>query len=589
MTSSLPNKLFDGQTGFPTPNAPPEENGCRVFRIPSDEEWFALFMNAALRLTYEWAWYKNGTMTQAEAAAAWSDIIERAYDVSLTGECAEDVPAPYWDTETGDDADDTMDVLDQIWYGEIVTTTTLIMAEDVTLSFLDNLGIWLIAGFIAYAGQPAAAIAFVPIARRFVLYFKKSPTGAIVNILADFLHIADIDTYGVEDEVGTLLVTMPEDATTLYVVQADESNPSAGDSPNMNIIRSRLSEDNFSNPAYRYNVDCDCIQFSPDGGTTWNDAPGADMRHADAFRMPARGGSDIQCSAAANAECWLQTYIENVITLLEEGAIVVAVVNKLLQFVELIFAETGGELLNLILAVSGTIFDIGGGALAAAFTSDQWPILLCAIYCNMAGDGQVSAARLATMKAQVTANMNTTAALVVNLLLDTQGEVGVSNAGAIGEETADCSDCGCAWCRTYLSGDGLGDWIVPYDILGNAGGTYSSLLDQIVGTSINEENNVWASAYLSGALRVTEISVSFTFVNEGGSGSDTSSLNIFLDGVRHFTTYTGGTGSSSYTWTGDETVTTSIGFLMTAQVAMHVTCIELRGFETPPASGRDCS
>jgi len=589
MTSSLPNKLFDGQTGFPTPNAPPDLIGCRVFAIPSDEEWFALFMAAVERLTQEWAWYKNGTMTQAEAAAAWSDIIDRAYEVSLTGQCGETVPTPYWDEGTADDADDTEDVLMQVWYGQIVTTSSLLMSEDVELSFLDNVGIWLIAGFIAYAGMPAAAIAFVPVARRFVLYFKMSPTGAIVNILADFLHIADIDTYGVEDEIGTVLVTMPEDATTLYVVQADESNPAAGDSPAMSVIRSRLSEDAFSNPAYRYDAECDCIQYSPDGGTTWNDAPGADMRHADAFRLPPRGGSDIQCSAAANAECWLQTYIESVIDLLTEGAIIVAVVNKLLYFIELIFGEVGGELLNLVLTVAGTIFDFGSAGLSAAFTSDQWPILLCAIYCNMDTSGKVTAARLTLMEAQITANMNTTAALVVNLLLSLQGEVGISNAGAIGEETADCSDCGCAWCRTYLSGDGLGDWVVPYDILGHAGGTYNSGLDVIDGTVINDQNNEWASAYLLGAFRYTEISISFDYVNEGGEGSDTSSLNIFLDGVRHFTTYTGGTGSSSYTWTGDQTTTTSIGFLITGQVSVKITCIEIRGFDDAPTSGRDCS
>lgn len=589
MTSSLPNKEFDGQKGYPTPNAPPDENGCRVFSIPSDEEWFALFMAAALTLTYEWAWYKNGTMTQAEAAAAWSGIIDRAYAVSLTGECAETVPIPYWDEASGDDADDTMDVLDQIWYGQIVALPSILRTEDAELTFLDNLGIWLIAGFIAYAGLPAAAIAFVPVARKFVLYFKTTPTGAIVEILADFLHIADIDTYGVEDGVASLLVTMPDDATTLYVVQADESNPLAGDTPTISVIRSRLSEDAFAPPQYRYNSDCDCIQYSPDGGTTWNDATGADMRHADTFRLPARGGSDIQCSAAANAECWLEEYIRSVIALLTEGAIVVAVINKLLTFVELIFGEVGGELLNLVLTVAGAIFDVGSAGLSAAFTDDQWPLLLCAIYCNMDTSGQVSAARFVTLKAQVTANMNTTAALVINLLLDTQGEVGVSNAGAIGAETADCSDCGCAWCRTYLGGDGLGGWIVPYDILGHAAGIYNSGTDQIDGTSINDQNNVWASAYLAGVLRVTEISISFDYVNEGGEGSDVSSLNIFLDGVRHFTTYTGGIASSSYTWTGDETIASTIGFLMTAQVAMHVTCIEIRGFDEPPASGRDCS
>lgn len=580
-----PGKNALGLTGFPTPDSAADTPAYLLFLF-QDPTWSQWLLGALENLVYEYNWYKSGNLETWEASEAFRLIIQQA-PLNLLPLTA---PTPYWDETSADDTDDELPRDTQPWYGEIVASPGFVAEDTPSLTFLDNLGIWLIAGFIAYAGKPEAAIAFVPIAKRFTLAFKQSNLGGVVRALIDFAPVAEIDTYGVTDGVASLSIVMPDDDDphTLYVELTDQ-NPHDIETPSITVIRKKLSEDDIGNPAYRYNSDCDCIQFSPDGGTTWTDTPGADMRHADPFRLPPRGGTDIQCSAAANAECWLQTFIEQVTTLLEAGAVIVAVINKLLQFVELIFAETGGELLNLILAVAGSIFDIGGGALAAAFTSDQWPILLCAIYCNMDTSGQVSAARFATMQAQVTANMNTTAALVVNLLLSTQGEVGVSNAGAMGEETADCSDCGCAWCRTYLGGDGLGDWVVPYDILGHAGGSYNGGTDQIDGTSINDQNNVWASAYLSGALRVTEISVSFDYVNEGGEGSDTSSLNIFLDGVRHFTTYTGGTGSSSYTWTGDETVTTNIGFMMSAQVAMHVTCIEIRGFDTPPASGRDCS
>lgn len=148
--------------------------------------------------------------------------------------------------------------------------------------------------------------------------------------------------------------------------------------------------------------------------------------------------------------------------------------------------------------------------------------------------------------------------------------------------------CTCAWCRTYLGGDGLGDWIVPYDILGHAAGEYNSGTDKIDGTVINDQNNVWASAYHTGITHITEISVSFDYVNEGGDGSDVSSMNTFIDGVRNFGTFTGGTGSSSFTWTGSEDVSSSVGVMVTSQVAVHITCIEIKGTGTAPSDGRAC-
>jgi len=448
MSSSPPNKLFDGQTGFPTPNAPPEEIGCRVFSIPSDEEWFALFMAAAERLTYEWAWFQNGTMTPSEAAAAWNDIIDQAVETSLTGECSDTVPAPYWDLSSGDDADDTAPVLEQIWYGEIVTSSALIRAEVDELSFKDNLGIWLIAGFIAYAGQPAAAIAFVPIAKRFVLAFQQHSLGGVVRVLVDFLHLADIDTYGVEDKVLNLSVMMPDDEEehTIYV-EMSEDNPHGIDGRGIRVIRKRLSEDEYSNPAYRYDEACACVQYSPDGGMTWIDAPESDPRHATRYALPLPGGGGQPCDAAANMVKWLHDFIDGAEEVFALGGIAVTMVNFLFTFTELIFPPTG--LVQLIVDVAGTIFGVGETALTAAFTSTEYDLLLCIFACRIEPSGAVTAGDLALIQGDVSFQLNTTAALVVNALLSLQGEVGLQNAGAIGTETGDCSACECEHCHEW--------------------------------------------------------------------------------------------------------------------------------------------
>lgn len=217
----------------------------------------------------------------------------------------------------------------------------------------------------------------------------------------------------------------------------------------MKIIRGRLSPSDVSNAAYRYNPDCDCVQYSPNGGATWNDAPEADPRHANAFRLPARTGTDRNCNAAANMVSWLKGVIDECTRICGVGGVVVALVNKILDFAEVIFAEEGGILLTLIQAVAGTIFDVGYAALTANFTSHEYDLLLCIFYCRIGSDGQVSVDQFAQIQSDITAQLNTIAAIVVNLFLSLQGEVGLSNAGAQGNATADCSDCACEHCHEY--------------------------------------------------------------------------------------------------------------------------------------------
>jgi hypothetical protein len=105
------------------------------------------------------------------------------------------------------------------------------------------------------------------------------------------------------------------------------------------------------------------------------------------------------------------------------------------------------ELLAIISELAETISAIGGTALAAAFTSDQYDLLKCIFFCAIDSDGRVSVDALAIIEAQITSQLNTTAALITNAILFVQGEVGLSNAGSVGSETGDCDDCVC--CNTF--------------------------------------------------------------------------------------------------------------------------------------------
>lgn len=212
----------------------------------------------------------------------------------------------------------------------------------------------------------------------------------------------------------------------------------------MKLVRKRLSASEVIPSNLRYNSGTDTVQFSPDGGTTWVDSPSADPRHGDAFRLPARTGSDPQCDAAANMVKWLKDFIDMATEALGAGAEAFTLVNLAIPIYELI---SGGTLtlLGLITEVGEGLFSIGYTALLAAFTSDQYDLLQCIFYCNEGAGGSVSAEAMPDIAAQVTAQLNTTAGIVVNAILGLQGEVGLSNAGAIGSEVGDCSSCSCLW------------------------------------------------------------------------------------------------------------------------------------------------
>lgn len=565
-------------TGYPTPDYT-TESLCRSFNIPNSTLALGAFMGALWPLANPEAWQQYGDMTPEESAAMIQDIL---WSVMLAEDVCRIAETPYWDTAAN--VDDTLPAGSETWYGQIVALATL--RTDPELTFLDNLGIWLVAGFIAYAGLPGAAIAFVPVARRFVLYFKSSPTGAIVNILADFLHIADIDTYAVEDKIMTVLVTMPDDATTLYVEQAAESNPLAGDNPQIQVVRSELTEANFAPPNYRYNSDCDCVQYSPDGGITWNDAPQSDPRHASPFRLPIRGGDDKNCNAAANMVAWLKAVIDACIHICEVGGIVVALVNKILDFAEVIFAEEGGILLTLIQAIAGTIFDVGFTALTAAFTSGQYEKMLCIFYCNIDGDGQASPTQFAEIQTEITEQLNTVAATVTNLFLSLQGEVGLSNAGAQGTATADCSDCGCGWCYTFdftlsdggWSADSRGSGAI-YD---GAAGWGSQYADRITGTYIH--------LLLSSSAVVTHVQMTFNVIEP------TTNYVLFgrLDGDGGFTDVHSASGGGVVNWSGEATVN-ELGLQVgnctdcdSEEGASHITKATFRGTGTNPFGDNNC-
>jgi len=445
-------KFAPGLKGFPTPDTPADEDAYLLFLFP-DKTWAQYILGACKDLVVEYNWYLAGELETWEASEALRVIIQEApYNL-----VDRSVPAPYWDEDTADDADDTAPRDDQPWYGILI---------DDNLTWVENVGFWAITAFVAIAATPAAAIAFVPIARRFTVAVRQHNLGGIVKAFIDGAEVGSIDTYSPGEGVGELTVVMPapggafraEDTPhTLWVAMAEEFNPAIVGEPNIQVIRKRLTESDVSPSNLRWSSDCDCVEMTPDGGTTWNPAPGSDPRHAPAFRLPARTGVDRRCDAAASQVKWLRDFLDAVTSLLEAAGLAFQVANLLLDFVDLLFP--GGILVELLVDIGAELFTIGGAALDAAFGDTEYDLLLCIFFCADDADGQLSADGFSSVQSQVTAQLNTTAGIVTNLILGAQGELGVSNAGVIGTETGDCSGCsGCGWCYRFNDTHQLDTW-----------------------------------------------------------------------------------------------------------------------------------
>lgn len=211
----------------------------------------------------------------------------------------------------------------------------------------------------------------------------------------------------------------------------------------MQIVRKYLSPDEVSPPGLRYDPDCDCVQVSPDGGTTWTDDPGADPRHNPAYLLPARTGGTARCDSAESAMQHFKSLVDGFIA----GGTILGVVNL---WVGLLFFIPGvNVLIALLLSIAEALFDTGVVVVDAAMTDPVYDQIKCILFCHMDDDGQVSAEQFTAINDEISSMIGGVPATVWSLVTSAWGEVGLSNAGASGEYTGDCDDCDCGWCHYF--------------------------------------------------------------------------------------------------------------------------------------------
>ena len=231
--------------------------------------------------------------------------------------------------------------------------------------------------------------------------------------------------------------------------KATDTNPAHS----LNIVRKQLTELEINDPAVRVNPSSPFqVQRTHDGGSTWVDSPTDDPRHTPGARRPPRTGSARRCDAAANATAWIKQNIDALELSLFGSALATAIVPLLF----IAFFGPIGVVLDLLIGALAGLESYSAGTLNAAFTTTHYTTIENIIYCHMDDDGQISATALAAIKSDIDAQLGGTIASVLDILLPIWGEVGLSNAGAVGTEVGSCGSfyCFCPGGIVLFGGNG---------------------------------------------------------------------------------------------------------------------------------------
>lgn len=164
----------------------------------------------ALRRPYNW--YQNGTMDQEQAASAFSDIIDAAYEDDSS--CNAMVPAPYW--EDGNEADDVLPASEQIWYGYV--------SEG---NFIEDVGVFVVTNFLAATVSEKAAVLYATNERKVRLsFFNGGGVPGVIKVYVQEILAATVNLTGDTDEIIDLDVITGAVDEFVDILQVLDSVPS---------------------------------------------------------------------------------------------------------------------------------------------------------------------------------------------------------------------------------------------------------------------------------------------------------------------------------------------------------------------------
>lgn len=316
----------------------------------------------------------------------------------------------------------------------------------------------------------------------------------------------------------------------------------------------------------------------------WYENPNCDPRVDIRYLLPPRAGADARCNAAANVRARFEEWLQNYFT-------AVSILEAVTSIGDFIGTFTSGAalLVSIIADAVGALIDIGNALIILEMTDDAWDEFQCIVYSEIADDGQVSKAAKDRIYTRVQAQMTAVQFGVISLIMNTLGEVGMSNAGATGEDVGDCSDCPIYWCRRTVFSAGETDawtgFAQPVAPTREANGTWLGAQTS-GGTYLNIERTFAVPTHIQSISFKLGFDVSYPFI---GSGTWISAV---IDGVE--TDLTGylypPAGISSISVTGDWQNVTRIRLNSQINALLTERCYEVtvNGMDDNPFGESNC-
>lgn len=196
---NFPGNFYPNGFNYPEPSFPqeltapdvdPDDPDLEMILVEYNPAWTEVLMAAVDQLLQfsSWEGDENAKMLAVNRASNLKWLLQEPVDIN------DEIPAPYWDSET--DVDDSLPADEQDWYGYVENAVA--PADEMT--FVQNAVIWILTGFVALVLSPtlpvgaAAAVTFRTLATRFTLAFNRGDVAEQFRVIVDAQDYGTVDT-----------------------------------------------------------------------------------------------------------------------------------------------------------------------------------------------------------------------------------------------------------------------------------------------------------------------------------------------------------------------------------------------------------
>lgn len=201
---------------YPTPTDIPLETTCVTIALPESPAFIGLWIGVLLILCDPDNFVQfDGGISSETTAEIFRDALLDALTLEEIS-CPYLVPSPYWDDATDNEEEEMSDV--QTWYGAVTDWAAPIDE----LNFEQNIALWALTGFVAYAAGIGSAIFFRTTAKKFVIAVEGADIPEIIRVIVDSAEY-NIDTTGKSGQIVEQIVAADPDLEEhdVYVIKGD--------------------------------------------------------------------------------------------------------------------------------------------------------------------------------------------------------------------------------------------------------------------------------------------------------------------------------------------------------------------------------